>query len=157
MLIVQNIENNAIYTVQKLYLLTLSFLAWVILASFTSSIVSVHSSINGATNYFLHLQFSWSKYSPTSHALSHSHSQLLGFQINPLLHTPLLINSLHSHLHLFLLQRCLLLQILAPNLNSHSHVSCHYINVVSLVLDIRLNTLTFTFFAISGTQIFAYG
>ena len=42
-----------------------------------------------------------------SHDLSHSHSQLLEFQTNPLLHVPLPINSLHSHLHLSLFQRCL--------------------------------------------------
>ena len=35
-----------------------------------------------------------------SHDLSHSYSQLLGFQIGSQL--PLLINSLHSHLHLSL-------------------------------------------------------
>ena len=29
--------------------------------------------------------------------------------------------------------------------------------LVSLVLDIRLNTLTFESFTVSGTQIFAYG
>ena len=80
-----------------------------------------------------------------SHALSHSHSQLLGFQINPLPHTPLSINSLHSHLHLFLFQRCLLLQTIASNLHLHLHVSCHCICLVSLVLDIRLNTLIFKF------------
>ena len=30
-----------------------------------------------------------------SHDLSHSHSQLLGFQINSLSHIPLSVNSLH--------------------------------------------------------------
>ena len=114
---------NTIYTVQELYLFSLSFSARVILASFTSSAVSVHSSTNLSTNFFLHLQFSWSKYSPISHALS----QLLGFQINPLSHTPLPINYLHSDLHLFLSQRCLLLQTFSPNLHSHLQGSCHSI------------------------------
>ena len=36
-------------------------------------------------------------------------------------------------------------------------VSCHFMCLVSLVLDIRLNTLTFKSFTVSGTQIFAYG
>ena len=76
---------------------------------------------------------------------------------NPLLHTPFSINSLHSHLHLFLFQRSLLLQTLAPNLHSHLQVSCHSINLVLLVLDIRLDTLTFKLFTASGTQVFAYG
>ena len=92
-----------------------------------------------------------------SHALSHSHSQLLGFQVNPSSHIPLSTNSLHSHLHLFLFQRCLLLQTITSNLHLQLHFSCHSINLVSLVLEIRLNTLTFKFFIISGTQIFAYG
>ena len=52
--------------------------------NFASSIFSEHSSINLSTNLFLHLQFSLSKYSPTLHDLSHSHSQLLGFHAYPL-------------------------------------------------------------------------
>ena len=36
------------------------------------------------TNFFLHLQFKWFKYSLISLDLSHSYSQLLGFQVNPL-------------------------------------------------------------------------
>ena len=115
------------YKVQELHLYFFSFSGKVILAIFTSSTVSVHSSTNLSTNFFLHLQFSCSKYSPTSNALSHSHSQLPGFQINPLSHTHLSVNSLHSHLHLSLFQRCILLQILAPNLHSHLQVSCHII------------------------------
>ena len=92
-----------------------------------------------------------------SQFLSHSYSQLLRFQIYPLSHIPLSINSLHSHLHLFLFHRCLLLQTMASNLHLHFlHFSCHFINLVSLVLDIRLNTLTFKSFITSGTQIFAY-
>ena len=72
-------------------------------------------------------------------------------------HTPLSINSLHSHQHLSLFQRYLLLQTLAPCLHLHLHISCHFMRLVSLVLDIRLNTLTFKFFITSGTQIFTYG
>ena len=48
---------NAICTVQELYLFSFSFSARVILANFTSLMVSVHSSINLSTNFFLHLQF----------------------------------------------------------------------------------------------------
>ena len=68
-----------------------------ILVKLVSSIFLLHSCINLSTNLFLHLQFSKSKYSPKSHDLSHSNLQLLGFQIYPLLHIPLSINSLHSH------------------------------------------------------------
>ena len=39
----------------------------------------------------------------------------------------------------------------------HLQVSCHFMCLVSLVLEIRLNTLTFKSFIVSGTQIFAYG
>ena len=74
--------------------------AKVISAIFTSSTFLVHSWSNSSTNFFLHLQFLWSKYLPTSHDLSHSHSQLLQFQTDPLSHTPLSINYLHSHLNL---------------------------------------------------------
>ena len=109
----------------------------------SSSIVSVDSSINLSTNLFLHLQF--------------SHSRLPGFQAYPLSHTPLLINSLHSHQHLLSVQRCLLLQTIASNLRIHLHFPCHFICLVSLFLDIRLNTLRFKSFTTSGTHIFAYG
>ena len=51
--------------------------------------------------------------SPTLNDLSRSHSQILGFEVNPLSHMPLSINSLHSHsyiyilyIHLPLFQRC---------------------------------------------------
>ena len=157
-LIVKSIENNTLYNVQGLHLhfLLFLFLAEVILASFTSSTVSSHSSTILSTIFFLHLQFSWYKYSLTSHALSHSHSQLPAFQINPLSNTPLSINYLHSHLHLSSFQRCSLLQKLASNLHLHLHVSYHSICLVSLVFDIRLNSLMFKFFITSGAQIFAY-
>ena len=80
-----------------------------------------------------------------SHDLSHSHSQLLGFQINPSSHIPLSINSLQSHRHLSSSHLCLLFQTLESNLHLHLQVLCHSISLVSLVLDVRLNTLTFMF------------
>ena len=95
-------------------------------------------------------------HSPVSHDL-HSHPQILGFQINPLLHIPLSTNSLHSHPHLSLFQRCLLLQTLASNLHLHLQDSYHSICLVSFVPNIRLNTLTFIFLRTSGTHNFAYG
>ena len=39
----------------------------------------------------------------------------------------------------------------------HLHDSCHSMDLVSLVLDIRLNTVRFKFFTISGIQIFEHG
>ena len=132
---------------QELHLFLCLFwsLGKVILASFASSIFLVHSSINWWTNFHLHLQFSKSNYSPISHDLSHSLSQLLGSQIDLLLQIPLAINSLHSYLHLFLFQLSLLLWTQPSSLHLHLHVSCHSMCFVSLVLDIRLNTLTFKF------------
>ena len=64
---------------------------------------------------------------------------------------------MHLHLHLPLFPHYLLLQKLASNLHLHLHVSCHFICLASLVLYIRLSTLTFKFFTKSGTHIFAYG
>ena len=78
-----------------------------------------------------------------SHNLSHSHAQLLGFQIYPLSHTILLIiSSLHSHLHLSSFHICLLLQTAEVNVHMHLQVSCHTICLASLILAIILNTLT---------------
>ena len=121
MFIVKIIQNNTMYSVQELHFCI--FLTDLHSAIFTSLTVSVYSSISLLNNFFLHLQFSQSKYSPTSHYLSHP--QLVEFQINSLLHTPLPINSLHSNLHLSSLQRCLLLQILASDLHLHLYFSCH--------------------------------
>ena len=39
----------------------------------------------------------------------------------------------------------------------HLHVLCHFIDLVLLVNDTKLNTLTVKYFTVSGTQIFAYG
>ena len=75
----------------------------------------------------------------------------------PLSHKPLSINPLHSHRHLSLFHRCLLLQTLTSNLQLHLHVSCHFLCLVSLVLNIKLNTLILKSFIISGTHILAYG
>ena len=150
MLIAKNIEKNTTYSTQEPHLFLCS-------AIFISSIVLTHSSTNLSINLFLHFQFLKSKYSPKSHGLPHSHSQLLGFQINSLSHTPLSINSLHSHLHLSSFQRCLLIQTLLSNLHLHLHVSCHFMCLVSLVLDIRLNTLTFKSFTASATHIYTHG
>ena len=61
-----------------------------------------------------------------SHDLSHSQSQLLGFQVNPLSHLSLSLNSfLHSHLHLSSFHFCLLLKTLASSLHLYLQVSCH--------------------------------
>ena len=65
---------------------------------------------------------------------------------------PLSINSLHSRLHLWLFQRCLLLQAPSSSLHLHSQASCHSMILVSLVLDTKLNTLTFKCISTSGTH-----
>ena len=83
-------------------------------------------STNESTPFFLHLQFLWSKYFPTLHGLLHSQLQLLGFKTNPLSHSCLSTNYLHSHLHLSSFQLCLLLQTLEFNLHSHLQLSCHF-------------------------------
>ena len=58
----KNYYHHTIYTLQEPYLLSFSLSKEcnsivVISANFTSSIVSVNSSINLSTNFFLHLQF----------------------------------------------------------------------------------------------------
>ena len=55
--IVKTIENNTMYSVQELHLWLFSSSAEFILASFTSSSFSRHSSTNLSTNFFLHVQF----------------------------------------------------------------------------------------------------
>ena len=77
--------------------------------------------------------------------------------INSLLHLPLSINSLHSHLHVSLFQLFLLLQTPASNLRLHVQVSCQDTYLVSLILDSILNTLTLMVLATSGTHNLAYG
>ena len=154
MLTIKIIENNTMYSVQKLCLHLFSTelnSVEFISTNLVSSIFLVHSSTNLFTKLFLDLQFFQSKYSLKSQDLSHSHSQLLGFQINPLSHTPLSMNYLHSQLHLSSFQRCLLSQTLLLNLHLHLHISCHSMCLVSLVPDTRLNTLAFKFFTTSGT------
>ena len=58
MLAVKIVENNTMCSVQELHLCLFSSSPKAILASFTFSTVSVHSSTNLSTNFFLHLQFS---------------------------------------------------------------------------------------------------
>ena len=120
------------------------------------SIFSLHSSTNLLTHSFLCIYNFHSLFSNITWSL-YSHSQLIGFQINTSWHILFSINSLHSHLHLSLFQRCLLLQALASSLHLHPQVSYHFICLVSLVLDTRLNTLVFMFLTASGTHNFAYG
>ena len=122
------------------------------------SITSVHSSTNLSIRVFLQTQLLESKCSPIPLDLSHSQSQLLGFQLNPLSHTLLSIkSSLHSHLHLSSLHICLLLQTLEVNLHAHLQVSCQIICLASLILYIRLNTLTFMLLTMSGIHNLVYG
>ena len=56
------------------------------------------------------------------HNLSHSHSQLLEFQINPLSHILLSTNILHSHLHFSLFKPGLSLPTLGISLHLHQQV-----------------------------------
>ena len=118
MLIIIIIENKTMSNTCKL---CLNFVE-LILTRFFSLKFSVYSSFNLSANLSLHFQFLYSRYSPKSPDLSHSLSQLLEFEINPSLHTPLSINSLHSHLHLSSFQHYFLLQTLSSNLHLHLHV-----------------------------------
>ena len=103
--------------------------------------------MNSSSSFFLHSQLLYSKFSPTSNDLSLSKSQLLILEINPLSHIPFSINSLHSSFNYILHS-----QTLASSLDLYLQVSCHFICLVSLVLDIRLNILTCMPLTISETQ-----
>ena len=51
----------------------------------------------------------------------------------------------------------MLLRTLPSSLHLNLHIPWHYMGFVLLVLDMRLNTLTFKFFITSGTYIYACG
>ena len=63
-----------------------------------------------------------------------------------LLHTILSINFFAFTSTFIFMPTLFILETFSPNLHSHLHVPCHSINLVSLVLDIRSNTLTFKLF-----------
>ena len=101
MFIIKNTANNIMYILLELHTFFINIqwncIQWNYLQSISfPSMFSLHSSSNLSNILFIF----YYKNSPMSHDLSHSHSQVLGFQINPLSHIPLSINSLHSHLHL---------------------------------------------------------
>ena len=158
MLAVKIIENNTMYSVQEQQLCIFSTelhsmelpSVKAISVIFTSSIFSVDSSINLSTNFFLHLQFSQSEYSPTSQIYHiHTHSYQDSKQIL-------------CHIHLYQLILCIHTCIYHHSNVVYYYKRLHIINIYTytfhaiLVLDIKLNTLTFMFFIISGTHIFAY-
>ena len=90
------------------------------------------------------------------HDLSHSQVPLPGFQIYPLSHTILLSkSSIHSHMHLSSFHISLLLQTAEINLH-YTFMPYYFICLVSLTLDIKLNTLTLTFLTMSGMHNLAY-
>ena len=129
------------------------YLNTVPLSASSSNVISFHQYFR----YILYQLTFFFTYSPSKYSHSYSHSQLLGFQLNPLSHIPLSISSLNLHLHLSSFNLCLLLQTLASNVHLYLQVSCHFMYLVSLVLEIRLNTLTFMFLTRSGTHNFGYG
>ena len=127
-LIMKNMTNNIMYILQEVHTCLWSFRVALWIISFLL-IFSLHFLADLLINSFRHLQFLLSKYCLMSHDLSHSHSHILGFQISSLSHLPLSINSLHQHLR-FQYSNVV-----------HLQVSCCFIYLVSLLLDIRLHTL----------------
>ena len=150
MLIVKSIENNTMYSMQELHLFLCFFdQLFLLYQYFQCNLQLIYQLI------FFYIYSFHSLNTHQRHKIYRIYTHFR-FQIDPLSHTPLLINSLHSHLHLSSFQRCLLLETLAGSLHLHLPVSCHSDCFVLLVLGIRLNTLTFKFFAISGTHNVAY-
>ena len=138
MFIVKIIENNTVYITQELHLWLFSFSVEcnsieVISAIFASSIFSVHFSISLSTNLLLHLQFSQSKYSATSHDLSHSHSQLLGFQIPIHIHLYQLILHSQPHLHVCI-HTCIYNHSNVVYYYKRLHLICIYIYMFHVIL-----------------------
>ena len=127
MLIAKNIENNTMYNMQELH---------ISLAIFTSSIFSVYSSTSLSANYFLHLQFFFSNIK-WSVAFTFTFTRIPNISFI----TYTFINQFFT---IWLFHCCLLLQTLASSLHLHLHVSCHFMRLVSLVLDIRLKALSFS-------------
>ena len=60
-------------------------------------------------------------------------------------------------MHLSSFNLCLLLQTLASSLHLHLQVSCNFMYIVLLAVEIRLYPFTFVFLITSGTHDFAYG
>ena len=52
---------------------------------------------------------------------------------------------------------CLLLQILSSSVHLHLHLLCHFMYLVLLVIDNRLNIFALMFLIWLGTHILAYG
>ena len=121
MVIIKNMQNNTMYTIQELH----SFICSFSLSIFITSIFSVHSSTNESINFFSTLTIRIIE-------IFTNITRFLTFAITntrikkyPSLHTPLSINSLYSHLHLSSFHRCLLSQIILSNLHIHLQVSFH--------------------------------
>ena len=149
MLIIKIIENNTMYNIQELHLSSL-------LPTIFNSSTQFHYTLPQVYQLF---------FSTLTIFIIQILTNIIWFitliltitGLPNISHTSLWIHCLHSHQHLSSFQPCLLLETLAPNQHLHFHVSCHFMCLVSLVFEIRLNTLTFRLFIISGTHIFAYG
>ena len=110
-LIMKNMANNTMYTVQELHIfhnrLKYYYKPFHFHRYFHCILQLAYQLV------FFGIYNSYSLNTLQHHInLSNSHSQLLRLKINLLSHLPLSINSLHSHLHL--------------------QVSCHFVCVVSL-------------------------
>ena len=115
-------ENKPIKAFRIVLLLSVLSLLFIIV----SLIILVHSSITLPINLFLQTQFLWSKYCLGLHHVSHSHLQVLGFHVYPLVQFIIPAkSSLKSHLQVSPFQICLLLHIHEFNLHMHLQLSCH--------------------------------
>ena len=140
---------------QELYLcLLLSSDRFFFLASFTSSTVSVHSSTNLSIFFFFFFALAVFTVQIFTYI-----TEFITFTLtitgipNKFFITHSFINQFFTFTPAFVIIPALFIVTLGSNLHLHLHVSCHSIYLVSLVLEIRLNTLTFKFFITSGTQI----
>ena len=139
------------YSMQELYLFLCSFL----LVIFTSSIFSVHSLTSLSASFFLHLQL-FIIYIFQNITCFITFTFTITKILSKCFMTYTFINQFFGFTPTIIINpRLFFVANTRIKSNLHLHVSCHFMCLVSLVLDIRLKTLIFNFFT-SGTHIFAY-
>ena len=133
------------YSMQELYLFLCSFL----LVIFTSSIFSVHSLTSLSAIFFLHLFTIYIFQNITSFiTFTFTITKIL----NKCLMTYTFINQFFAFTPtIIIIPRLFIVANTRIKSNLHLHVSCHFMCLISLVLDIRLKTLTFNFFTSGHT------
>ena len=104
---------------------------------------SLHFSTNLSASLFLDLQILNLNFLQHD-MIHHIHINNYVESKKILYHTTLCLSILCIHIYIYL-HLCLLLQTFASSLHLHLQVSCHFMCLVSLALEIRLNILASMF------------